>query len=193
MARISMADSGESGLCWKRAAQIGALCFTVLYSGLGYGQIYKCVNAKGKVAFQETPCSGASAQTEVEVRAAPTPAAVEEAKQIHNRMRLENEFVDDVPVTVSPIENEAIQAQKEDIRAKCENLKNKILEEEKNVITDCKRRRDIFCDLPPEEIIITRESNSIKTSDDYNHYLQHATLPPLFLYKQAAKHLGCQL
>ncbi|WP_164887389.1 DUF4124 domain-containing protein [Hahella sp. KA22] len=182
-----MADK-ESGLRWKRTARMGALCFAVLYSGLGYGQIYKCVNAKGKVAFQETPCPGASAQTEVEVRAAPTPAAVEETRQINRRMTPDVEYVH--TEQTSPAEEQAVQEYKAEMQKKCDNLKVKMLEEEKKAIAECKKRREVYCDLPAEKIIETYENSQISKMSDYQRsiYKPH----PIYAMKKYAELWACE-
>ncbi|WP_253938420.1 DUF4124 domain-containing protein [Hahella sp. HN01] len=190
MARRVMADN-ESGLRWKRTARMGALCFAVLYSGLGYGQIYKCVNAKGKVAFQETPCPGASAQTEVEIRAAPTPAAVEEAHQINRRMEPDIEYVN--PEQSSPMEEQAVQEYKAEMQKKCDNLKEKMLEEEKKIVAECNKRRDVYCDLPPEKIIETYEDKQLSKLNNQQQYLylQNKKPHPLFAMKKFATLWAC--
>lgn len=125
--------------------------------------IYRCVDAGGKINFKDKPCqlgSKTENQDKVELKRMNVLERNEQVENYQQGVRLHRETAVEIPQL--KFEEEIIEKKKTSCMAAKRNYKR----EAKVIKARCEKARDVFCDLPAEKIQFKWDWNFSRRATD---------------------------
>ncbi|HEX7025646.1 MAG TPA: DUF4124 domain-containing protein [Gammaproteobacteria bacterium] len=178
-----------------------------------HAAIYKCKDESGKIAYQADPCPENNAAEEMQIEHAPSPITpndppTDESTPLnhpqyndHRQSLSEDRKLAEKRQACERIENEYKRAKRQ-----YEVQKQQKAAMEKQIVEDCKRRRETYCNQSASEILRQNQSRdsrkmlneSDKVRRNYYRSQKNARQPDLSVmrnpdqhYRSEMKRLGC--
>ncbi|WP_221801323.1 DUF4124 domain-containing protein [Oceanobacter mangrovi] len=154
--RYRINDTNGNSREWSILKRILLVIGIFLLSVNGYTEVYKCMTANNKVAYQDKPCSIKNVQEVVTIENGPTDEEVREAQAIAERMK-------GSPSNARhSSENLSQNASEDTKKAYCKQLVQKYNAEKQRIVSACKQRRETYCSLDASRILDMEQANWMK-------------------------------
>ena len=149
--------------------------------------VYRCIDDEGTIHYQSRECAEDTSESVLNVSDEPEEVVAPPKKET---------IVEPVK-RVKPMsaEQQAQNRQKlEALKAQCKSLNKSLRAEERRIVAQCKKDRDIYCDEGAEAIEQKNLKRDIKNT--YSYVPQDGKpqlyLPKLFRIKKEMQELGCR-
>ncbi|MGI0118299.1 DUF4124 domain-containing protein [Zooshikella sp. RANM57] len=171
-----------------------SLVIVFIMSNFSHAQVYKCTDSKGKITYQEKTCNVNSEQRAIKIREGPSKEKIEEAieKASFIKKRAEAEKAEKAKEAENKYLKQSSVKEKEKNKKEsiCKEYIARYEAEKEKVISDCKRRREVYCKETPIKILKIQRHIWMRTASD--NEIKGYKRPIIFDYVQTLKNHKCK-